>query len=869
MTATASVLVSLLTPWLAGFFLLRAVEARASYHPHPLRQIAFGFFLGYALLQLLVLSTNAVLGNVPVFPINAALIMIAVCAHLGYRRLPAAAQQTSAQKIAPANHPTLSHRKTWIFWFFLCLAVVHLSLAAIEVVHRPIFPWDAWLSWMYRAKAWFFAGSIVPMDAPHEWIKGTGTAAYNVAGGHYPALLPITALWTALHLGQWSETLVNLPVIACGIALAGGMYGLCREAGRSPQGSMIATYLVLSIPLMSTHLSLAGQADTLMAGYAGLGVSACLLGLVRKSTGLFCLGLLLTALSMGAKAEGGVWLLIAFSVGAVTWISANRKWAYVLPLPAIVLLLWLTGIHFIELPLLGGIGVNDGVLHASFLGSHRLERHDVLADYWQNFFLEGSWHLLWPLLILAALAMLRSGHPRERLVVLAFLAAVVASQTFIFGFTVQGLWAEDWTAINRIPLHLAPALMFCLVLVSPSQQHRSPDQSVVSLLMAGTAALLMTGATGLIYLGAGFPGESGSHTDIQAANHRLMMGGGELKSGQRHITRFDNNVALVSSGPVTIDTDAVSLVSITTSGSNQNGQNFFWRTASDPDNLKMLQYEGRGTTYLRLRDHPDWKGTITEIGVVFYDDDGSLAVGDIAVQPDSFSTRLQQVVTEWTQLVPWSQKSPHWLPAGAPKSLLPLPLFVAGWLVISLGVLAYRFRRSGRRDLQGAIALCLTAWLTLDVRWLINQGANTLNTVSEYTPGNSQPLRFGGDITIRQVVEEATRRLPPDGKPLLITADDPRMRFQMLRAKYHALPHKAYVHEHGRDTLPTTDKREYLLVLKQPFRDPNAPASSAKEWQGFLAKRNENFRVLWESPDGFLLGSMENANHSAQPGPPG
>ena len=861
----AFLLVSLLTPWLAGFFLLRAVEARASHHPHPLRQIAFGFFLGYSLLQLLVLSANAVLGSVPVLIINTTLIIIAVCAHLVYRKLPAAAQ-TNAQ----ANDLTLSHRKTWVFWFFLCLAIVHLSLAAIEVVHRPIFPWDAWLSWIYRAKAWFFAGSIVPMDAPHEWIRGMGNAAYNVAGAHYPTLLPITALWTALHLGQWSETLVNLPVIACGIALAGGTYGLCREAERSPQVSMIAAYLVLSIPLMSTHLSLAGQADTWMAGYAGLGVSACLLGLVRKSTGLFCLGLLLTALSMGAKAEGGVWLFVALVVGAMTWITAYRKWLYVLPLPALVLVLWLTGVHFIELPLLGSVGVSDGALHASFLGSHRLERHDVLEDYWQNFFLEGSWHLLWPLLILAALGMLRSGNPRERLVVLAFLAAVVVSQTLIFGFTVQGLWAEDWTAINRIPLHLAPALVFCLVLVSPSQQQRSPDQSVASMLMAGTAALLITCGIVLIYLGAGFSGESGSHTEIKATNHRLMMGGGELRSGQRHITRFDNNVALVSSGPVTIDANAVSLVSITTSGSNRNGQNFFWRTASDPDNLKMFQYEGRGTTYLPLRDHPDWKGNITEIGVVFYDDGGSLAVGNISVQPDAFSTRLRQVGTEWTQILPWSQKSLNWLPAGTPKSLVSLPLLLAGWLLISLTLLAYASRKQNRPNgLQGAIALCLVAWLVLDLRWLINQGANTLNTVSEYSPGNSQPLRFGRDRTVRQVVEEATRRLPADSKPLLITADDARMSYQRLRAKYHALPQAAYVHGGGRDTLPTTDKTGYLLVMKQPFRDPSAPASSASEWQTFLESRNENYRVLWESADGFLLGRTAEAGQRTQAEPRG
>ena len=276
-------LVSLLTPWLAGFFLLRAMESRAGYRPHPARQVAFAFFLGYSLLQLLALGANAVFGDVPVIGIHIALGLIAVCAYL-LNRAPAPAAIGSRRAAGLNTEP----RQTgWVFWFFLCLAVLHLSLAAVEILHRPIFPWDAWLNWMYRAKAWFFAGSILPMDAPQDWLQGTGDATYNVAGADYPSLVPITALWTALHLGYWSETLVNVPVIACGMALGGGIYGLCREAERSRQTSMIAAYLVLSIPLIGTHLSLAGQADIWMAGYAGLGIGACLLGLEKSKRPVF------------------------------------------------------------------------------------------------------------------------------------------------------------------------------------------------------------------------------------------------------------------------------------------------------------------------------------------------------------------------------------------------------------------------------------------------------------------------------------------------------------------------------------------------------------------------------------------------------
>lgn len=851
MASTAYLLVSLLIPWLSGYSLLRLAESRAPYLPNPCLQIAFGFFFGHSLLQLLVHVADALLGYIPVPGVNVTLVLIAVCACL-VSRIKRITTRPAERREAFITRRSIGP----VFWVFFLLTAVHLSLAVIEVLHRPVFPWDAWLSWMYRAKAWFFSGSVVPMDAPQDWLKGTGSAVYNAAGAHYPTLVPITAAWTALHLGFWSETLVNVPVIACGLALAIGVYGLAREAGRSPGTGMIAAYLVLSIPLIGTHLSLAGQADIWMAGYAGLGLGACLLGLAKGSSSLFWRGILLTVLSIGVKAEGGVWLLVALGTGAVIWFARGR-WAYLLPIPVIVLLLWISGIHFAEFTVLGSIGLTDNTLHASFLGSHELQHHDVLDDYWQNFFLGGSWHLLWPMLLLATLGVLRAGDSRRRLAILAFLGTAVASQVIIFGFTDQGRWAEDWTAINRIPMHLAPALVLCLILPWPSGDQLAGKPAFRVIAAAVAAAFLMACTIATAYLGLGFTAESGNRVATPAANHQLVMGEGKLKQGERHLTGFENNVAIVSSGAVQINADSASVLQIQTSGDNTNGQNFFWRTANDPENLKTLQYEGRGTTYLRLREHAEWTGDITEFGVVFFDDGGSLAVGDIAIQPDSLLTRVRQTFTEWTRLTPWSQKSTHWLPAGAAENLLPLPLFVTGWMLLSLLIIALAVRSGDRNGLPSAFVVCLLAWMLLDARWLINQGVNTRNTLTEHTPGNSQPLRFSGDEIVRQVVNQAQRHLGDSGQTLVITADDPRMRYQMFRAKYHALPQPAYVHEGPRGRLRGIDRLEYLLVLKQPYRDPSAPPTTAEEWQAFLASRNDkSYRVLWESGDGFLLRQL-------------
>ncbi|MEE4203138.1 MAG: hypothetical protein V2I45_05865, partial [Halieaceae bacterium] len=290
-----------------------------------------------------------------------------------------------------------------------------------------------------------------------------------------------------------------------------------------------------------------------------------------------------------------------------------------------------------------------------------------------------------------------------------------------------------------------------------------------------------------------------------------------------------------------------------TAGDNRNGQNFFWRLASNPEDLQSVQYEGRGRSYLRLRDNADWQGTITEIGLVFYDDGGSLSIGEMALMPDSLPSRLRQAFTEWGQMMPWRQKSSNWLPAGAHNALLPLPLFVSGWLIIALLLLKISRRKlAAGHSHATVVALCLLAWLVLDSRWLLNRSLNTNTTLAAYSLGSSDVLHYSGDKAVKQTAERAVGE-GESAAPLLITADEDRLSFQMLRAKYHALPMPAYVHEGKRRALPRIISSMDLLVLKQPYRDPAAPVTRAAEWQEFLQSNGAIHRTAWESDSGFLL----------------
>ena len=222
-----SLATGLLLPWLAGYLTLSALEKRCNaQHGHTLKQLGYGFFLGYAGLQGLVLTQSKLLGTVGFWPILGIMAVIAVAgAILFFKALNHSPRPDNGETRIAAPLTTI------LFWLFLAWALLHLLFVTIEILHRPVFPWDAWFSWIYRAKAWFYQGQILAMDSPGDWLQGNGDALYNVAGNQYPTFSPVIALWAAIALGYWSETLINLPVLLCGLAMGLAMYGQCREFG--------------------------------------------------------------------------------------------------------------------------------------------------------------------------------------------------------------------------------------------------------------------------------------------------------------------------------------------------------------------------------------------------------------------------------------------------------------------------------------------------------------------------------------------------------------------------------------------------------------------------------------------------------------
>jgi hypothetical protein len=852
-------------PWLGGYLWLAFLESRCRDHrPHPLRQVGYGLFIGYAGLQGIVLATDGANGAVEFWRIASVLTLLTAAGGLLLLR---ARLLTGATTPPAADLYSDDPRFVRIlFWLLLCWATLHLVFAAIEILHRPVFPWDAWLNWIYRAKAWYFNGAILPMDNPQEWLLGTGTARYNVPGNSYPTFVPVLALWCASALGYWSETLVNLPVLLCGIALGLGMYGQCREFGLPRWQAALAAYLLLSIPLLGVHLALAGMADIWMVGFTGLGFVALLHGLILERRCQVVLGLGVVALGTGVKVEGLVWLLGALAVTALSLRPRQTLIGLALAGGAAALA-WLGGLGSMEIPLLGRIGFEGGRVHIPLLGSYALQSFELWDDYLDNFFKSGSWHLLWSLLLLSAIGLLLVPPGRRRTVILVFYCVVAATQLFIFQSTEQGQWAEDWTAINRLPLHFAPGLVFALVVLARSLFEPGMDGGSNRLYpWISAIGLLIALAGSLTYLLTAYPGGNASTLALKAEDMRIVVGEGRRVDDVRMIEGYKNNIALLSSGPVAIDTSRLSLLRVDTRGANRKHATFFWRNGAGPDDLHSTSVSGRGVRWLNLDSLPEWSGEVRELGIVFYADDGrSVGFRALRIEPHSLAGHLGKLWHDWSELTPLSQKSVNWLPAGAAESTLPLPVLLAAWVVASMLITGLTAHKS-TAAVAGAMATALLAWALLDIRWTANRFFQASTTIRDYPLISADYLEFGDDRYTKQLVDHARPTIQQDYKRTVIAAEDQDMAFQVKRAKYHALPAAVYVHEGKLESVPVRIA-DYLLLLKKRYSQSGQQLSVDELFAPELQKKQgERPRLVWEDENG-LLYSIATASAAQDGGP--
>ena len=451
---------ALLLPWLNGYLWLSYFESffTGFATANRIRIAGYGFFFGYAILSFIIVLNSGISGKVSFLVVMSVLSLLTAAGAVLLRRKVRSAKNRQARAAS-----SLSLKKFGpVEWAVLLLAIwalIHLSFSLLEILSRPVYPWDAWLMWIYRAKAWFTLGTVFDFQNTVDWLA-TSAPAFTVNAIDYPMFASVIPFWAAIGLGYWSETLVNLPVILCGIAIALALYGQCREYGLSVSLTLVFCYLLFSTPFFGTHLALAGYADIWMSGFAGLGFVALIHGGISSRLKQSLFGLAMIALSVLVKNEGSVWLLGAATFFLILHVPRKPLLTTVAAGTVLVLLALKFGVDPITIPLLGDVSVIDKRITLPFVGTFTLQVFNVWKQYLFSFFLTGSWNLIWILPLACLLIFAAKAKERSSTVVATFIFVFLATQALIFVFSSHGEFAIRYTAINRLPLQFLPAILF-------------------------------------------------------------------------------------------------------------------------------------------------------------------------------------------------------------------------------------------------------------------------------------------------------------------------------------------------------------------------------------------------------------------------
>ncbi|MCB1826625.1 MAG: hypothetical protein KDJ54_19405 [Candidatus Competibacteraceae bacterium] len=461
-------------PWLAGVLWLRALWRDA---PAGIWPMALGYGGVMGLLAVTLLLRVQVAVGLPLNfagPIAVLTLLALAGGWLAWRRL-------WRDSDAGSNGIHWRGQELWrpaLFVVLLLWLGWRLANLAQEIWWQPLYPWDAWTTWTVRPRVWSEWHQLVPFVDPRRWLADTTGSVYTIDAWTYPYTVPLLALWPTLAYGAWNETAANLPWLGAALALGLGFYGQARLWGVAPLMALVFTWLLLSLPLLDTHVALAGYADLWLATAFGLAVIAFFQWARDGDRRQGWLALLLALVCPSIKLEGAVWLLLFLPA----LLAARLRGWWLLALAGMALALgwvwWLTGGVEFAIPGLGEFRLTPALIQVPYLGRFALGYRGSWDPVVMNFLVLANWHLLGYLMLLtvgvAVIAAIRRGTARWQRAGLVFVVTSLLALFVLFFLTDAQHWAEQYTSINRVFLEFVPAFLFWVLIVfhpSPFATH--------------------------------------------------------------------------------------------------------------------------------------------------------------------------------------------------------------------------------------------------------------------------------------------------------------------------------------------------------------------------------------------------------------
>ncbi len=416
-----------------------------------------GVIAGLVLLPLLMrlLSLLGLGFSFGITAIAAGLIGAAAIGLHGRRR-----QSYSIALIPRGDMSGLSGIERLLFTVFIALAAWHLVLPTLELLSRPLFAWDTTMHWATKSKVWFYAREMSPFVSLETWLGLNGKDVFTDNNADYPATVPLLQVWMCLAIGRWDESLMNIPWALCFGAFGVAFYGMARAASIRPTCASLFTYLLMSLPLLNTHVALAGYADLFISATFSLAAMALYLWSVERKNWQALLSLFFIVAGVAIKLEGALWL--ASFLPALVVLLLRWQWSVVVIGGGLIMVIF--SLAFLP----DDLTVAGQTLGKLFIYYRPEATKQIVTSFWSM----GNWSLL-PYLICAS-PMLLFFAGKDTLWQLRGLITVILSVLiiflFLFTFTGFSAGAVQITSVWRVALHFMPVILFLLMLLFESIQ---------------------------------------------------------------------------------------------------------------------------------------------------------------------------------------------------------------------------------------------------------------------------------------------------------------------------------------------------------------------------------------------------------------
>ena len=682
----------------------------------------------------------------------------------------------------------------------LALLLVHLLLILVNNLYREVFPWDAFTTWMYRAKALAVSDSFNNFAPLSTWIQGD-TSDYAVFAAQYPMGVSSVAAFAASLSDGWSDALASLPWLYATLASIALMMGLCKlQVPHSKLAPLIGGALLATAPIVHLHGMLAGYADIWVMGTSGMGLAGLCIWSQQRSQHLLVLSLVLLVLGCFWKTEG--WLWLGLGVACISLFSLWQTYQVKAVIVTLALLVTLWLLQPFDLGPLGRWGVDAEGIELGALVTTAFRPYNPLENYLEMTFWQASFLLLVPMYV-GALILLLIRRPKGSSGYLLVGLGVLATHGVIFGLSEYSKYAQIGTAINRLLLQTLPVFVITLTalarreLLATALQQESPETGAQRALLYGGVATGLASVVALplaiIALAPTAPGtpDQATGSSYAASDLRPVIGTLIESAHGQQFTGADLPIGVAAAPMDQAGTRQPRYLVTQSWMVDPETISFYWINSESPQ-VHSIPIQIAGQSVIDMSDYPDfWNKPIKELGFLVRPEYfSSTALGGLTLT-DSLLDAVPALINHWITPAPLSHRL-----INASRGHLKAPVTAQAWLtftffIVCLGCLAWALL-SPERALQARACLLGSTCIL----WLVGSFAH-LNQAYALTA----PLKMNEETAVNEPRADGSHLKALSARilashqaidePILTLGLDEQGRFNAQRLPFMLLPLKA------------------------------------------------------------------------------